>query len=416
MDSLEDLSARFKEAAQDEARSTISITIGEYLDPDIERKDWDYRGLAKWAMSRFNVSLSLTHLAKQEPVEIEEQLISSAMEKLDRFDFSPLNRCLDSNYSRSALADWTKNKFNVAVRLQDIVELSPKTLTKFIGDQVHAAYHRREIEFPVDFALSNTLLAQEQTETASSAGALVDWVNHKYNAGWKLEDLQNQELNQIRNQIVQLAEDFMDKGKLEDQIDQAIAQYDDRLDELAQWAKQRFLVDLDIQNQTKESIRDPLVARARSFLRSELTHLEEFVLLNVYDSVWKEHLLGMDHLKGAIGLRGYAERDPKIEYKREGTQMFHRMLDSIREQVTDLILKVHISGSMQARSVWQNQQTQHAEASQFSAEDRQAAMQQQGEAQAAKTIRRDVPKVKPNDPCSCGSGKKFKKCCGKNHG
>ena len=141
-----------------------------------------------------------------------------------------------------------------------------------------------------------------------------------------------------------------------------------------------------------------LIAKGRSFLRSELTSLESYILLNIYDSVWKEHLLAMDHLKGSIGLRGYAEKDPKIEYKREGTQMFHQMIETIRKQVTDLILKVQISGSLQARSVWENQQAQHSEAGSFSEQDREAAMQQQGEAQVVKTIKRDKPKVKTKRP------------------
>jgi preprotein translocase subunit SecA len=364
-------------------------------------------------MSRFNVSLSITHLGKEEPAEIEEKLIAGAMEKIENFDFTPLNRFLDPNYARSALTEWVKNKFGVVIRLQDITDLDARKMKEFILGQVHTAYHRREVEFPVDFALSNTLLSEEKAESAYSSAALVDWVNHKYNTGWTIDHLQNKDLNQIRSEIIGLAEQFMDKGKLEEEIDHALVLHGSQGDGLAQWAKNRFFIDLDGQALPKETLRDTLCAQARSFLRGELTRLEEYILLNIYDSVWKEHLLSMDHLKSAIGLRGYAERDPKIEYKREGTQMFHRMLGSIRQQVTDLILKVQISGSMQARSVWDNQQAQHAEAGGFSEDDRQAAMQNQGEAATVKTIRRDHPKVGPNDPCPCGSGKKHKKCCGK---
>jgi preprotein translocase subunit SecA len=413
MDTVDSIAQRMMDAAKDEAQSTISLTIGEYMDPDIDRKDWDYRGLAKWAMSRFNVSLSITHLGKEEPAEIEEKLIAGAMEKIDNFDFTPLNRFLDPNFSRSALAEWAKNKFAVPLRPQDIMEMDPRKIKEFILNQVRTVYRRREIEFPVDFALSNTLLSNEKSESAYASAALVDWVNHKYNTGWTIDHLQNKELNQIRNEIVGLAEQFLEQGKLEEEIDRAIAQYDGQGDGLAQWAKTRFFIELDGQALPKDALRESLCTQGRSFLRGELTRLEEYILLNIYDSVWKEHLLAMDHLKSAIGLRGYAERDPKIEYKREGTQMFRRMLESARQQVTDLILKVQISGSMQARSVWENQQAQHAEAGSFSEADRQAAMQNQGEAATPKTIRRDQPKVGPNDPCPCGSGKKSKKCCGK---
>ncbi len=416
MDSLDALADKFREVARDEAQSSISMTIGEYLDPDIDRKEWDYRGLAKWAMSRFNVSLSISQLMKEDPAEIEEKLIQAAMERIDNYDFTPLNRCLDPNYALSALAEWAKNKFAIPVRLQDLMDKKPNEIRQTILTQVQAAYHRREIEFPVDFALTNTLMSQEKTESAYSAAALVDWVNQKYNAGWTLESLQNKDINQIRSEIVQFAESYLDNGKLEQEIDLALAQSNGQRQEVVQWARKRFLIEVDGQDLSQDELRQRIYTQARSFLRSEMTRLEEFILLNIYDSVWKEHLLNMDHLKDTIGLRGYAEKDPKIEYKREGTQTFYRMLDSIREQVTNLILKVQVSGggSLQARSVWQNQQAQHSQAAgAFTEEDRQAAMQNQGEAQEVKTIKRDKPKVGPNDPCPCGSGKKSKKCCGK---
>jgi len=415
MDSLEGLEERFRDAARDEARSSISLTIGEYLDPDIERKDWDYRGLAKWAMSRFNVSLSLSQLMKEEPEEIEEKLTQAALEKIEAFDFTPLNRCLDENYAKSSLVDWVKNKFAIAIRLQDILDKNQDAIQKIILDQVLADFHRREVEFPVDFALTNTLLSQDSSDSAYAAAALVEWVNQKYNANWTLESLANKDINQIRREIVQLAESYLDNGKLDEEIDTTLSNYDGNRAELTQWAKKRFHVELDGEDLSRDELRERIFTQARSFLRGEMTRLEEYILLNIYDSVWKEHLLNMDHLKDTIGLRGYAEKDPKIEYKREGTQMFYRMLDSIREQVTDLILKVQVSsGGLQTRSVWQNQQAHHNEASGlFTEQDRQAAMQNQGVAQETKTIKRDKPKVGPNDPCVCGSGKKFKKCCGK---
>jgi len=417
LDSFDDLQDQLKNAAKDEAASTISLTIGEYLDPDTDRKDWDYRGLTRWAMSRFNVSLSITSLSKIEPEEIEQSLIQAANEKIDSFDCTPLNRFLDPNYARSALAEWAKNKFAIAIRLQDIVDLKPEDIRSFIVDRVRDAYHRREIEFPVDFELTHTLMSQEKSESAYAVAALVDWVNHKFRAGWTLDSLQNKDINQIRSEIIALAENYLDGDKLQQEVDQALADTNHDIDKIKQWTRERFFTGLDGQSITTENARDILLAVGRSFLRYELTRLEQYILLNVYDSVWKEHLLAMDHLKGSIGLRGYAEKDPKIEYKREGTQMFYRMLDSIREQVTDLILKVQLQGPLQVRNVWQGQQAQHNEATGggFSEADRQAALQQQGEAQAVKTIRREKEKVKPNDPCPCGSGKKYKKCCGRNH-
>ena len=77
-------------------------------------------------------------------------------------------------------------------------------------------------------------------------------------------------------------------------------------------------------------------------LRSELADLEQYVLLNVYDSTWKDHLYMMDRLKDEIWTRSLAEKDPKVEYKREGFRMFNEMLESIDDRVTDVIFRVRL--------------------------------------------------------------------------
>ena len=150
---------------------------------------------------------------------------------------------------------------------------------------------------------------------------------------------------------------------------------------------------------------------ARRFLRSELTELERYVLLQIYDITWKDHLYAMDHLKSGIGLRGFAEKDPKIEYKKEGFRMFEEMLSNIRNKVTDIIFKVEMGQSEDRQSVWNISAAQHAGLEQFSAQH-EAGQAAQPE-QKVKTIKLDKPKVGRNDPCPCGSGKKYKKCHGR---
>jgi len=161
--------------------------------------------------------------------------------------------------------------------------------------------------------------------------------------------------------------------------------------------------------------RDRLSELAREFLRAELTDLEKYVLLQVYDSTWKDQLRNMDHLKDSIWMRSFAEKDPKTEYKREGFRMFNDMLETIEERVTDIIFKVRLESGARARSVWNVSQTAHDEVGQFAMAERQRAAAQapQGHREV-KQIKLEHPKVGRNDPCPCGSGKKYKKCCGKN--
>jgi preprotein translocase subunit SecA len=153
----------------------------------------------------------------------------------------------------------------------------------------------------------------------------------------------------------------------------------------------------------------------KEFLRKELSDLERYVLVQVYDTTWKDHLYAMDHLKDSIWMRSMAEKDPKIEFKREGHRMFQEMLEAIEDRVTDIVFKVRLEAGARARNVWRVSQTSHDEVGQFAMAERQRAAAQapQGD-QKVKQIRLEHPKVGRNDPCPCGSGKKYKKCCGKN--
>jgi len=410
LDSFDELQLQLKDLAKQEAQSVIEITIGEYFDPDIDRKEWDYRGLARWAMSRFNVNVSVSQMTKSEPEEIREKLVEAALERIDKFDCSPLQRFLEPAFPKAAFAEWARNKFGIAVRLQELADLGPTETKELLLGRVRDEYRRREIECPVDIALAVNVGGERGADSAYGIDQLVRWVNFKYNTEWTLEHLRDKDIGQIREEIIRLSESYLRDGQLTAEIEEAVRVY--RGQALAEWAKHRFGAELDPETFEENDPRPLLMQAGREFMRSELTRLEEMVLLSIYDGAWKEHLLAMDHLKGAIGLRGFAERDPKIEYKREGTAMFHEMLDNVREQVTNAILKVQVSGPIQARSIWDGQQTLHGDASAFTDADREAAMQTQGEA-AVKTIRREKAKVRPNEPCPCGSGKKYKKCCGR---
>jgi len=145
-----------------------------------------------------------------------------------------------------------------------------------------------------------------------------------------------------------------------------------------------------------------------------MTELERFVLLQIYDSSWKDHLLAMDHLKSGIGLRGFAEQDPRVAYKREGAGLFDEMLRNVREKVTDMIFKVRLAAGEEMASVYEVSSMVHEQLQGYDHLARDMADQAAAAGpQKVQTIRRDLPKVGRNDPCPCGSGKKYKKCCGK---
>ncbi|MDH3527414.1 MAG: SEC-C metal-binding domain-containing protein, partial [Gammaproteobacteria bacterium] len=145
-------------------------------------------------------------------------------------------------------------------------------------------------------------------------------------------------------------------------------------------------------------------------------HFEKAVMLQVLDTAWKEHLAAMDYLRQGIGLRGYAQKNPKQEYKREAFEMFTAMLDRIKHDVVGIVSKVQVREQADVEAVEEQrrshapQQYQHAEASAMGEQGERPA---EAEEQAHTPYTRQGRKIGRNEPCPCGSGKKYKQCHGK---
>jgi len=185
---------------------------------------------------------------------------------------------------------------------------------------------------------------------------------------------------------------------------------DDELHE--ETLRERIIEQLEQDYQTKEQQAGAEVVR----------HFEKSVMLQVLDQAWKEHLAAMDYLRQGIGLRGYAQKNPKQEYKREAFEMFTDMLERIKRDVVGIVSKVRVRAEEDVEAVEAQRQQQapmqfqHAEADALHEESKE------GEAAAPPARPRETPfsrnpetgrKVGRNEPCPCGSGKKYKQCHGK---
>ncbi len=137
-----------------------------------------------------------------------------------------------------------------------------------------------------------------------------------------------------------------------------------------------------------------------SFGADEFRNVERMVVLQVVDNLWKEHLLAMDHLKEGIGLRGYGQQNPLVVYKREGFDMFAEMIGRIKKETVRFLFRIHVARPEQM-------------AARERARQEKISYSHGGEEAAKAPVRRSQKKVGRNEPCPCGSGKKYKKCCGK---
>jgi preprotein translocase subunit SecA len=201
----------------------------------------------------------------------------------------------------------------------------------------------------------------------------------------------------------------------------------------------RFGVDMTVEGIEAEKLNrqelgDALFAKLRErydakerLLGSEaMRYHERMIMLSVLDQLWKDHLLNMDHLKEGIGLRGYGQHDPLVEYKRESFDMFEAMMTRFREDTVRYLYLMQIveqaaaprsvapvsgDGDGRARSTSLDELEQEFQRKKRR-ELEQARLAGAGDLQPVQQVRRSGDKIGRNDPCPCGSGKKYKKCCG----
>jgi preprotein translocase subunit SecA len=180
-----------------------------------------------------------------------------------------------------------------------------------------------------------------------------------------------------------------------------------------QWlAADERLDETGVRERIVEAANQSYAEKVEQVGEDNMRQFERSMLLQSLDSHWREHLAAMDHLRQGIHLRGYAAKNPKQEYKREAFELFERMLETISREVVQVTLTVQIRSeadveAVEPQDMLSNVQYQHADYEEALAA---AAVADVGGAQP---IERQFAKVGRNDPCPCGSGKKFKHCHGK---
>jgi preprotein translocase subunit SecA len=212
----------------------------------------------------------------------------------------------------------------------------------------------------------------------------------------------------------------------------ALEQNEEIINRLAADVQSKFTVNIDALKpewstlngkQIKEELERVLIqayeAKEAQVTPEIMRRMERMILLHVIDTKWKEHLYSMDQVKDGISLRALGQRDPLVEYKKEGFAMFKAMYASINHEVAAMIFRLEaMPQDLRPRSVF-SALTQKAVHQEFQAGIPKPVPPQQAVLEETKipqqpmaTVPRTEDKVGRNDPCPCGSGKKYKKCCG----
>jgi len=197
---------------------------------------------------------------------------------------------------------------------------------------------------------------------------------------------------------------------------------------LEQRLRADFMLELPIQQWLdddnklyEEQIRERIMTQAKEAYTAKedavgaqvIRQFEKAVMLQTLDGLWKEHLAAMDHLRQGIHLRGYAQKNPKQEYKRESFELFTEMLENLKSDVVGVISKVQVQAPEDIEAVEAQRRRGESLPQNMSHATAENQLADESTADDAETFVRQGQKVGRNDPCPCGSGAKFKQCHGK---
>lgn len=236
------------------------------------------------------------------------------------------------------------------------------------------------------------------------------------------DDIKEQVRGIIEDALASRFYDFIPPGSIEEQWG---------VEGLEEALKVDFELDLPIRKWLEEdsslheeTLLDKLVEEAEKVYAAKearygealMRQIERDLMLQIVDNHWKEHLAAMDYLRQSIGLRGYAQKDPKQEYKREAFEMFQNLLGRIKNDVASVLFRLEIQGEQDLpqppseEAIESEMQFSHPDAQSALGSDETSA---KSPAPESEPFKRDTPKVGRNEPCPCGSGKKYKHCHGK---
>jgi preprotein translocase subunit SecA len=252
-------------------------------------------------------------------------------------------------YGERELCKWVKNKFDVELDPEPISKLEePMDASDIIMEQAEKAYLKRERTYPVDFAIQMTTAGVQQN-AAHALKQFCEWVRARYNLHWEPNTLPSSDPNELRKILLEEAERW-DDSRIEERATQALA-HGSSPDALDAWFRQHansFLSDSE-RERAKDDPKSVAEEKIRENLRFEFTQFERWILLQIVDQVWKDHLYAIDQLRESIGFRSFSQRDPRIEFKKEGAKLFEDMQKTIRDKVTDLIFKARLQPQIQRR-------------------------------------------------------------------
>jgi preprotein translocase subunit SecA len=426
-----------KDQAERAAEGHVQDSLDENLpgdeEDDIDQSEWNWEAMAKMANTRWGLSLRDRDLKKLGRDNVGEFLIEEARKSIAKADLSEGKIFLEEDFPQRAILGWVHHKFGLDLPLEEVKKRDAAALKVYIKEQVRAAYDQREAEYPVMAGIYRYTIGQGP-QARLDREALVAWARERFEADLDVDNLKNKQRDDIRAVLIEHSREAQHKAEtavaeMRERLDKlfgaaeagrtarAVAGPNGQLDSLAAWIEQSLRTTIsgeEIGELDRDALEQKLLAAIDDRYRPEMRRMERMLLLQIVDSTWKDHLLVMDRLRSSVGLVGYAQVDPKVEYKREGMKLFEQMWSSIGDHATSLVFRMEQLNEEFVGSTWVETAATHAEAP-GATEEFQRSQQQTNSAAdpdaKPEPIRHRGARVGRNDPCPCGSGKKYKNCC-----
>ncbi|MBX7167209.1 MAG: preprotein translocase subunit SecA [Pirellulales bacterium] len=425
-----------QQLAKDQAERQVETQVHELIDENLpaeeDSAEWNWEALAKAANARWRLNLRDRDLKKVGRDDLAEALIEQGQASIQEVDLSEGQRYLAEDYGVRTACGWLQLKFGLKLEVDEVRHLDAKPFIELARQRAAAAYAEKEAEFPVLASLARFTVTENGTPRLDRE-KIVDWAQRRFDAALSLDELRNKDRHETAEQLIVRSRAHLDRGETvqaeaQAQVDQlfstddatrtlALAAGRGAADQLASWIKEQLGFDVaadELARLNREQLASRLSNMVEDRFRPEMRRLERSLVLSILDAAWKDHLLSMDRLRQSIGLRGFAQVDPKVEYKREGMQIYQQMWNSVGEQVTDLIFRMEQLDEGFVRSVWNETSAVHEEAPSTAGEigkQQQSAIDSSQTAAKSEPIRNREDRTPRNAPCPCGSGKKFKNCC-----
>jgi preprotein translocase subunit SecA len=432
-----------EKTAHDKASRMISTQISESLDENLgadDPKEWNWKALSHQVNTRYGLSTNDRQLKQMGRENVAQYLIEEAEKAVEKIDLSEGRTYLEPDWGLRSICDWARLKFQIKLSVPELDNKSADDIKALLHAKVMELYRQKEIEFPVKVAMARFMADQRQAMAGGQRydrEGLYHWTRQRFPETSDYvaeEDFRTQSRARLHDELLKISEKFLPhdvRGKLmgQEEIDAKLEEAfqgtqnsePEDAKEMAEWARTTLHLEIpeaELTAVTQDKARQILWNAFDLRYRPEMRGMERSLVLSHLDASWKNHLYTMDHLRSTVGLRGYAQEDPKTVYKREGMKEFDTMWDNVQDKITETVFRMEEEEGFQ-ESVWSigaaihetaQRPTAAASADNIRGQQEAAIANSQKSDKKQEPIRNRGEKVGRNDPCPCGSGKKYKNC------